>query len=156
VNNGYLKRTGVFTENGELLYIEGYITDITERVLVVEKISRSEERMRILFEKNPQGILIADRNGNIINANSSWLKMFGYTYKDIQGLTAFDVRSLSEHETAGKLINSLFSGDVLSHHVEGLFLKKGGAEFWCDLTAGIISDPVSGENYAIVVYNDHR
>lgn len=148
------KGNGVFDDGGDLLYLQGFITDITERIQIEEKIRLSEERMRILFEKNPQGLLLADRDGNIVSVNNSWLRMFGYSESDVPGLQILDIRPQSQYETANELLRSLFSCEVISHHVEGLFLKKNGDEFWCDLSAGLITDPISGENYALGVYID--
>jgi len=41
---------GIFSENGELLYLEGFITDITKRKLLESMIKENEEKMRLLVE----------------------------------------------------------------------------------------------------------
>jgi PAS domain S-box-containing protein len=66
---------GIFSENNDLLAIEGFITDITERKLAEESLRQSEERHRQIVESSTDAIIT--RAGEfIVYANPAALKLF--------------------------------------------------------------------------------
>lgn len=67
---------GVFSENGELLFLEGFITDITEKRLALEKLQQSEEKYRLVIEHLPDAVII-HREGKFLFVNSAALKLVG-------------------------------------------------------------------------------
>ena len=66
---------GVFNKAGEVLYVEGYIFDITEEKQLVVAQRKSEARYRSLIENAPDPIYI-DSNGEIIYANPACFRFF--------------------------------------------------------------------------------
>lgn len=59
-----------------------FIRDITERKLTEKELKESEEKYRTLFDEAPIGILTCDVNGNILNVNTSALKLLGSPSKE--------------------------------------------------------------------------
>jgi len=76
---------GVFSADGKLLRIEGFITDITERKLAEEKLHKSQEEFASLFNSNPEALVYLDKKGIILDANLRFCKLFGYSLKEIKG-----------------------------------------------------------------------
>ena len=64
--------------NGEILFHEGIMRDITERKLAEEALKESEERFKMLFEKAPIGYQSLDENGCFLDVNETWLETLGY------------------------------------------------------------------------------
>jgi|GEM_PF-4063981 len=60
-----------------IIGVLGSYDDITEKKKILEKIVESEEKFRLLFEYSPLGILVTDREGNIIDLNKSILSISG-------------------------------------------------------------------------------
>jgi PAS domain S-box-containing protein len=58
-------------------WIEGVAEDITDRKKADDALRESEERYRLLFQYSPLGIYIADRDGNILDANERLLAILG-------------------------------------------------------------------------------
>ncbi|MEM5787299.1 MAG: PAS domain S-box protein, partial [Syntrophobacteraceae bacterium] len=78
---------GIYSPDGSLVAIEGFITDITERKHAEEALIRSEEIYRALVEGTSDAILMVDRNRNIISVNKAFLELFGYTREELEGKT---------------------------------------------------------------------
>lgn len=69
---------GVFAPDGSLLYLEGFITDITTRVQAEAALRESEARCRRLFENSLVGIYRTTPDGRILLANPTLVKMLRY------------------------------------------------------------------------------
>ena len=88
----------------------------------------SEERYETLAEAAWEGILIHD-NYQIIEANSQFLKMFGYTRAELfQGIRLDDIFSPGSKEMAWKLIRQETTGIS-----ELLGVKKDATEFFVEI-----------------------
>ncbi|HPQ54616.1 MAG TPA: PAS domain S-box protein [Spirochaetota bacterium] len=58
-------------------WIEGVAEDITDWKGANDALRESEERYRLLFQYSPLGIYVADRDGNILDANERLLAILG-------------------------------------------------------------------------------
>jgi PAS domain S-box-containing protein len=58
--------------------------DITEHRRVEEALRQSEENLRLLIERSPVPMSVANRNGEVEFANDSLVKVFGYMREDIR------------------------------------------------------------------------
>lgn len=61
----------------------GTLTDITELRTLQDRISRSEQQQRLLFESMPQGVIIYDGTGRVIDANPAAERFLGYTREEL-------------------------------------------------------------------------
>ncbi|BBD69429.1 multi-sensor hybrid histidine kinase [Nostoc commune NIES-4072] len=61
-----------------------FFRDISQRKQVEKAAQASEERLKSFFQANIVGILFADVNGRITEANDEFLRIVGYTQADIQ------------------------------------------------------------------------
>lgn len=80
--NGYIVLTEnvfnqVFDENGQLLGISYRSIDITDRKNAEDQVRKSEEKYKFLFENSALGILTSDVNGQIMEVNSTLVKILG-------------------------------------------------------------------------------
>ncbi len=78
-----LTARSVRNSGGVVQYLEGFLEDITERKVALEKLHRSEERFRAVAESAVDGILTTDEYGKIILFNNSLLNIFGYQKEEI-------------------------------------------------------------------------
>ena len=87
---------GIFSEDEELLFLEGFITDITDRKRIEEALKESEEKFRTFFEESPMGIEIYDAAGVQTAANRASFNMFGIQDDSSSSFNLFDGTSLND------------------------------------------------------------
>ncbi len=68
---------------GNPLHILSMVEDITDRKQMEEALRKSEQRMRKLVEANIIGIILANDQGEITEANEAFLKIVGYNREDL-------------------------------------------------------------------------
>lgn len=78
--------------NGDTLYYDGSVEDITKRKQAEEALRESEARYLLLFEKSADGILIADIETKTFKyANPALCRMLGYTEKELKTMGITDI-----------------------------------------------------------------
>jgi PAS domain S-box-containing protein len=77
-------------QNNEIVALEGFINDITERKRAEEDLRESEEKYRLLFNEVPTGIVISTIKGNIIELNKAQAEIIGYTVEELKGKSVND------------------------------------------------------------------
>jgi PAS domain S-box-containing protein len=69
--------------------VRGMARDITERKRAEDALRRSEERYRLLFEKNVAGVAISSVDGKVLDCNDGWARILGYkTAAEVRGRPA--------------------------------------------------------------------
>ena len=81
---GYLSVSLVRNSQGEPLYFVSQIQDITEQKQAEIALQQSEERFSRIFYSSVVGMIFADFQGKIIDANDCFLDMIGYTREELE------------------------------------------------------------------------
>jgi PAS domain S-box-containing protein len=76
---------GVYSPGGELLFLEGIITDISERKHAEDALRKSEEKHRALVESSSDAILLVDSDRRILSCNRAFLNLFGWEKRNVEG-----------------------------------------------------------------------
>ena len=79
------KGTGLFASNGELIFLEGFITDITSLKLSEEKLKESKEKYRTIIDTAGEAILLYDTRGTVLEINQRALELFAFKKEEIVG-----------------------------------------------------------------------
>jgi len=122
-------------DNGEILFHEGILRDITERKIAEEELQESEERFKMLYEKAPVGYQSLDEKWHLIDVNQTWLEMTGYQKDEIIGCWFGDFLTPDYIESVQKQF-AIFkiSGKVQS---EFEMVKKDGSTIFIQLEGRI-------------------
>jgi PAS domain S-box-containing protein len=64
--------------------------ELLERKRLERDLIRSEQKYRSLFDDSREAIYITSRDGILIDANDSYMKLFGYTREEIVGASILD------------------------------------------------------------------
>lgn len=99
---------GVFDQSGNLLYLEGYIEDITERRNTQSKLAESEEKFRKLFHNHSAVKLLIDaENGNIVDANEAAARFYGWNIGELTQMKISQLNVLDEADVRQKMVEAL-------------------------------------------------
>ncbi len=81
---------GRFDSRGQLVSLQGYVFDITERKRAEDALRESEAKFRGLVEGSASGILIHDVE-HFIYVNASALAMTGYSAEEVYHLAPREI-----------------------------------------------------------------
>lgn len=114
-------------ENGTGIFLEGFITDVTERRNAENAKSASEEKYRFLFENMFLGVGITSPDGTIHVVNKAMGDILGYTPENMLRMNAYDFYvDPGERE---RLISLLRENSNLENF-ETRLKRKDGKHIW--------------------------
>lgn len=144
----------VTDENGNVVRLDGVVSDISERKRTEEALRQSEERFRRLFEESPIGITVTGRDFHFLEANAKFCEMLGYTLEELKSLTFIDITHADDMETQAETARLAFEGKGPAGRGEKRFYKKNKEILWAMRTATIIRDQYDNFLYAIAMVED--
>ncbi len=131
---------GVYSQDGELTGIEGFVADISGRKRIEEALERSQEIYKALVEGTSDAIFMVDRDRNIVSVNHAFSALFGFSREEIIGQS---IRILHPSDESfidfGKLARSAFEQGPL--RVDWELKKKDGTVFPVEGTFSVIQRP---------------
>jgi PAS domain S-box-containing protein len=108
------KGEGIFAEDGRLMFLEGFITDITDRKNYEIQLEQSRENYRNLIEYTPDGVFIHDRRGRILFANPSTLRIMGIDHlSEIENKSIFNYIIPEDHKAIRNNKERMDTGETL-------------------------------------------
>jgi len=78
-------------DQGNKIYNQGLLVDITRRKLAEEELQRSEEKFRRIVETAGEGFILMDENLAIVDVNDAYCRLLGYTREEVLGKTPIDL-----------------------------------------------------------------
>jgi len=144
----------VYARNGELLYYEGTLIDITSRKIAEEALKESEERYRTLVETIQDGLSLFDLTGRFLFINRRKTEMLGYEDEnELMQLTAFDMIHPDDREKNKEIFQELISHGAIKNK-QLRVLRKDGSWFWAEFYANIIYGPDGNPGYIMDTMRD--
>ncbi len=129
-------------EKDVLTFVSQQIAVALERKRAQEAIRESEERYRLLFERNLAGVYRATLDGRILQCNDALAHIFGYGSRD--ELIGRDVRTLYPDEPLRQdFLDGLLKARHLVNH-ERRGQRKDGSAVWTLENAALLADEAAG------------
>jgi PAS domain S-box-containing protein len=139
----------IFEEDGELLYLEGYIEDITKRKLAekeLHKLSRA-------IEQNPVSVAITDSKGTIEYVNPKFTTMTGYEASEAIGENPRILKSgKMDPKIYQELWKAICSGKVWSGEL--INKNKSGNLYWANKSISPIVDGQGNITHFVAIAED--
>ena len=128
------KGRAIYDDKGNVMCLEGFITDITERKLAEEKIIILAQALKSVTEC----VCITDMRDKIIFVNKSFSRIYGYTANEIIGKPITFIRS-QKNDPA--MVKKIFPETLAGGWTGELINKrKNGEEFRIHLSTSLITD----------------
>ncbi|MBD2017247.1 PAS domain S-box protein [Microcoleus sp. FACHB-53] len=140
------KGHGVFDDTGELLGIEGFITDITERKRAEDALRQAEAKYRSIFENASEGIFQSTAKGHYLSANPALARLYGYSSPAelMERLTDIEHQLYVEPNQRTEFIHLLQENDAVLEF-ESQVYRKDGSVIWIAENARAVRDTNTGE-----------
>jgi len=111
--------------DGNALYIEGFLSDITSQKYAEFALKQSEEQFKKIFESNPIASCIATlEEGRYIAANDAYWKLSGFKPDEFLGCTSKELGFLDEQKRS-QFVTRLKKEKSI-HNEDGKLITKSG------------------------------
>lgn len=87
---------GVFSPDGELLYMEGFISDISEQKNAERSLQYYADFLDVIIESIPFPLFYKDPSGRYLGCNKAFCQLVGKSLDEIIGQTVYDMFSLAQ------------------------------------------------------------
>jgi PAS domain S-box-containing protein len=124
--------------SGAVIGISKIARDITQRIQSERARRLSEERYVTLFQCAPDGIVIADANGDFLDANASICHMLGYTREEMVGMNSMAVIADADPSKIIQTREAVHARDPYSR--EWMFRRRDGALVPTEVVAAPMPD----------------
>jgi PAS domain S-box-containing protein len=112
--------------NGRILYYDGTVEDITDRIKTEEALRESEERFSKSFKTSPISFIIANMDdGRILEINDAFTTISGYTREEALNSTTLNMKIWVHEQDRKHMIDSLREGNAILHQETLLRAKDG-------------------------------
>ena len=122
---------------GKLLKMTGTMQDITARKEAEKALIESEEKYRALMNNASEGILLADVEGNFLEANKKMLEMADYSLDELLKLKLPQILPAAEAPRAQAAFKELLASGAVAV-ADAQLLRKDGRIIPIDLTASLV------------------
>lgn len=125
---------------GRVIRVIETINDVTDRVMLEQKVRESEEKYRDLYDNAPDGYYSIDEKGVIVEVNRTFLAMLGYERDEIVGKKSVkDILSEESISECASLFQRLKRGEGINN-IELTMCRKDGTEIPVMLNATAVLD----------------
>jgi diguanylate cyclase (GGDEF)-like protein/PAS domain S-box-containing protein len=143
---------GVWSPAGELLRLEGFVTDITERVLAERALRHSEDRLRKIFDASGMIISVSRlADGTYLDVNPAFLRVGGWTREEVIGRTSFDLGVWTDDRDRERLVERLRREGTIREMEFAFRMKSGEVRH---LLCGIEPIRIENEDCLLLVGQD--
>jgi PAS domain S-box-containing protein len=130
------------------------LMDITESRKTEKALVESEEKLWRIYETVPEGIILIDTEGIILDANQAAIRMHGYIGRSkFIGINGFDLIAPDDRENAGRYLKNVMEKGVMQN-VRLTLLRIDGSEFPGELSAAVIRDLQNNPVGIVIVTSD--
>jgi len=132
------KGCGVYTHDGDVIALEGFITDITDRKHIEEALAASESRYRELIDLAVDGILLGSHEGIILEANSFISTLTGRSREQLHGRHISELFETAVLESKPLRFDLLHQGQTVID--ERNMLRSDGVQITIEMRTKMMPD----------------
>ncbi|WP_417707553.1 PAS domain S-box protein [Pseudomonas sp.] len=134
------KGRGEYDSNGKLLWIDGFIWDISERQAMEDELRLSQRRFLNAFNTAPQGMALVGPDGRWLEVNDELCRMLGYSREQLQACTNQQVTHPDDVDADRQSVADLLAGRLNTYQIEKRYLDRLGRTLWVLLSVSLVRD----------------
>ena len=139
----------VFDQVGNKIGAKGTLLDIS-RVITAEKaVQDSKTRFETIFENSPLGISLVSPSAQIIQVNSAFCEMLGYTEDELLDLNMIELTYPEDIEETARQMRSAMAGEGDRFELKLRIKTKTGAPIWISYTGTHMRDEKGNISFGI-------
>lgn len=143
------------SEDGIPAKIIGATTDVTERKLSEQALTKSEEKFRSIFESAGIGMAIIGPDARFTKANKSLSDMTGYAGKDFLQFYFDDIAFLEDFRKVKQILDHLLDNRLSGpQQIEFRLKSKQGKTIWSSTSVSLVKDFKNKPLYFIVIFQN--
>ncbi|GEM_PF-2920076 len=144
----------VYDDDGEMLYYEGTVLDITIRKRFEQELQRSESFFRTLFAQSADGIAVTDTTGRIIMSNPVHQNLTGYSSYELSQMTINDYVHPDDIDRIETVFNKAVKNHQSSYTIDLRYNRPDGSIRWISTSIGLVWNEQNECEYAISISRD--
>jgi len=129
---------GIYSDVGEIIMLEGFITDISALKTTEQALRDSEQRYRHIVESSHEGIWMFDTDGHTTFVNTRMAAMLGYEVEEMLGNDLYDFMPEDWRKTTRDNFGRGLQDAAEQHDVR--LLRKDGTQIWALLSVKALTD----------------
>ncbi|MFV9684570.1 PAS domain S-box protein [Pseudomonas sp. NY15367] len=134
------KGRGEYDSRGRLLWVDGFIWDVSERQAIENELRLSQQRFLSAFNTAPQGMALTGPDGRWLEVNDEQCRMLGYSREELQALTVQQITHPDDLEADQHSLENLLAGRINAYQMEKRYLDKQGRTLWVLLSVSLVRD----------------
>ncbi|MBF0582866.1 MAG: PAS domain S-box protein [Magnetococcales bacterium] len=109
----------------------------------LSSLRQSEAKYRAMVDHVGVGIVRADMQGTILEANAAFASLLGYRAQELTGCTVSQLTHPDDLPRSAELLQAMFAGRMPAFHLEKRYLAKNGTSVWGSVTVTLIAGTAS-------------
>lgn len=122
------------------------VTDSTASREIERDRAVAERRYRTLFDSAQQGIVVLDRNGQVLEANTLAAELLHLSDRDL-GISWFDLHEQANRDEARVSLRRVFHGETARY--EAILEGRNGSKFVADVSASALEEEAGAAAQAV-------
>lgn len=125
------------------------LRELTEKMNREERENESRQRLRIIFEESPIGMMLVDKDYQFLNANRAACELTGYSEGELMQLKFTDVTHPDDIAENVRLAEAMRDGAIDDFQLYTRYVRADKTSVPCMLTVKAVRDTKGGFLYGL-------
>lgn len=145
----------IYDNQGKSIGVHGIARDITDEILIRNKIEEQKKQLDIIIKNSPVGILLfKEDEDEVLVVNPALYEMLGYTKDEFLKVSKKSLTYPEDIEITNTYNAMLSKGAIDSYELKKRYLKKDGSVLWANMYEKSIKDENGSIKYNVALVED--